>query len=108
MNEQWARFVGGPKDGEGIFTDDADEEYPELPPWLAADGGDRPFGYRLVRGKPGAEWQYVFDQRVADTYMEQLWGVAGARAYEGVLTETGDTKLAWQAARDAKRKDAER
>jgi hypothetical protein len=99
-NEQRARFLGGPKDGEDVITDDTDPEHPTLPPTVVADGGDRPVGYRLVPGKPGTEWQYVVDQTVADAYMEELWGVAGA--YERVLAETGDTKLALEAARAAR------
>jgi hypothetical protein len=101
-NEQRARFVGGPKDGEGVFTNDTDLEHPTLPPTVVADGGDRPVGYRLVPGEPNTEWQYVVDQSVADVYMEELRGVAGARAYERVLAQTGDTQLASEAARAAK------
>ncbi len=84
--------------------EDKDLECPTLPPAVVADGGDRPVGYRLVRGKPDTEWRYVVDHRVADAYMEEMWGVAGARAYERVLAETGDTKRAWEAARDERKK----
>jgi hypothetical protein len=57
--------------------------------------GASPDGSRLLW------WQYVVDQRVADAYMVEMWGVAGAAAYERVLTETGNSKLAWEAARSA-------
>jgi hypothetical protein len=100
--EERARFVGGPMDGQGVTTD---SENPTLPDHLVADGGHRPAGYQLFRGKPDEEWQYVLDQAVGEAYMVELWGWAGARAYYRVLGETGDTKQALKAAGAAK--DAE-
>jgi hypothetical protein len=90
-------------DGQVTFTDRSHSEWPELPVSLVADGGDRPVGYRLVRGEPGTEWRYVLDPAVADAYMAEMWGVEGARAYERTLAEAVDARCAWEAARDAQR-----
>jgi hypothetical protein len=97
---EYARFVGGPMDGQGVFTDETDAEISRLPEHVAVDGGDLPVGYRLVRG-PG-EWRYVVDPAVADACLVEVWGRAGASAYLRVLNETGDANQAWEAAKAAK------
>lgn len=73
-----ARFVGGPEDGLRTSVDHPGEK---LPPYLVADGGDRPVGYRLIPGEDGAEGTYVVDEAVAAAFMNEI---ARGHEQEGV------------------------